>query len=288
MATLFLEGSVGTGKATKGHPHNKPADIITVRDRLVALGYDWIRSITSGTDKDFIRTIKLFQSICAGHHKFDAGDGRVDLGGNTHRWLAAENAPGWVRIFGGVGVGWRCTSDFDVTNGGFTTTWMRDALDAAGWDYTLRLARVGILRAFDAPPLWVRECSPEHGGDAKGHGSHETGLDVDIRLPLLPPDEHKFDMLAKGFRDPRFDRDASELQLEAIKATMKPRFCFFNDPDFIRKRLCSKENATHDNHYHVRIEPPARQEGIYSLASGAAKIIDEVRDSLPAWLGAGH
>lgn len=282
MATLILTGSVGTGTAKKGLPHNAAADVTAVRDRLVELGYDWISGITSGTDAEFVRAIKLFQSICAGHHKFDTGDGRVDVEGNTHRWLAAENAPGWVKIFGKSGIGWRCTSDFVEDNGGFTTTWMMEAINAAGIEYTGRLLRSGLTRAINAPPMWVRECSPRKGGRAVGHGSHQTGLDVDMRLPLLPPDERKWDDLGrKGYNDPRFDRPAGQTQLEAIKAGMSPKLVLFNDPAFIRLRLCQddKELKTHDQHFHIRIKPPVRKEGVINLSSLAGQIVKPVVDA---------
>ena len=287
MATLLLSGSVGTGTAKSGHPHNAAADVTAVRDRLVELGYDWISGITNGTDKEFIRTIKLFQSICAGHAEFDFGDGRIDPEGNTHRWLAAENAPGWVKIAGKSGVGWQNTNDFDVDNGGFTTTWMLEAIGAAGLAYQmaqiiarLPLTGFGMMAAKDAPPLWVRECSPKHGGRAKGHGSHQTGLDVDMRLPLLPPDNLKWtDLGSNGFKDKRFNRTAGKLQLQAIKVGMKPKLVLFNDPEFIRLRLSTKF-PNHDQHYHVRISPPDRKDGAYSLATLGAKTAASIAKSV--------
>jgi murein endopeptidase len=127
--------------------------------------------------------------------------------------------------------------------------------------------------------MWVRDCSPKKGGPAHGHGSHQTGLDVDMRLPLLPPDETKLDDLGdNGFKSPKFDRTSSQAQLEAIKVAMDPRFVFFNDPAFIRLRLCTQQ-ANHGNHYHIRIKAPPRKEGIYSLAvlAGQVKpVIDSV------------
>src|SRR5262249_43521435 len=120
MATILLKGSVGVGKAKGGRPHNDPDDFRTIRDRLVTLGYSWVALLTTGTDKEFIRAIKLFQCIFKGRHKLDQGDGRVDPGGETHKWLAATNAPGWVMIFGQQGIGWRCTNDFRLNNGGYT------------------------------------------------------------------------------------------------------------------------------------------------------------------------
>jgi hypothetical protein len=281
MATLLLTGSVGSGSAKGGKPHNDAADVAAVRDRLVELGYDWISGATTGTEKDFIRAIKLFQSICKGSGKLDQGDGRVDPEGNTHRWLAAENAPGWVRIFGDSGIGWQCTNDFVEDNGGFTTTWMRDALNGAGFSYRAQIAALGIstmgigfLVTKDAPPMWVRECSPRKGGNAAGHGSHETGLDVDMRLPLLPPDHTKWtDLGANGFNNKKFSRLAAELQLKAIKAAMNPHLVLFNDPDFIRKRLCTR-HANHDQHYHIRIKPPVRKDGVVSAAGVVKSVLD--------------
>lgn len=277
MATLILTGSVGSGSAKKGQPHNDSADVVAVRDRLVELGYDWISGTTLGTEKDFIRVIKLFQSICSGSGKLDKGDGRVDPEGNTHRWLAAENAPGWVKIFGRSGLGWRCTNDFVEDNGGFTTTWMLEALNAAGSNYSMQLfalglTLVGVFLVKDAPPMWVRECSPRKGGNAVGHGSHETGLDVDMRLPLLPPDQAKWtDLGANGFNNKKFNRLAAEMQLKAIKAAMNPQIVLFNDPEFIRKRLCTK-HPNHDQHFHIRIKPPVRKEGAYSVATLAGQL----------------
>jgi hypothetical protein len=285
MATLLLTGSVGSGSAKKGQPHNASVDVVAVRDRLVELGFDWISGITLGTEKDFIRVIKLFQSICHGSGKLDHGDGRVDPEGNTHRWLAAENAPGWVRIFGRSGTGWRCTNDFVEDNGGFTTTWMLEALNAAGANYSMQqfalgLTLVGVLLVKDMPPMWVRECSPRKGGNAAGHGSHETGLDVDMRLPLLPPDQAKWtDLGANGFNNKKFNRLAAELQLKAIKAPMNPQLVLFNDPEFIRKRLCTK-HANHDQHFHIRIKPPVRKEGAYSAATLVGQLAKPVVDLL--------
>jgi len=287
MATLLLSGSVGTGAAKKGQPHNAAADVSAVRDRLVQLGYDWISTITSGTDKEFIRTIKLFQSICAGHPQFDTGDGRIDPEGGTHRWLAAENAPGWLKIAGMSGFGWQNTNDFNVDNGGFTTTWMLEAITAAGIAYQMELiiprpALTGfaMISPKDAPPLWIRECSPKHGGHAGGHGSHQTGLDVDMRLPLLPPDHLKWtDLGTNGFKDRRLNRAAVKLQLQAIKVGMKPRLVFFNDPEFIRLGLSTKF-PNHDQHYHVRISPPGRKDGAFSVATLAGKAVQATVQSI--------
>jgi hypothetical protein len=260
MATLLLSGSVGSGSSKKSIPHNDAKDVEAVRDRLVELGYTWVSGITKGDDKEFIRTLKLFQSICKGKGQAKEGDGRVDREGNTHRWLAATNAPRWVKIFGETGVGWHNTADFDITNGGYCTDWLHGRIASAGLTY-----RLGTIFAFkmDFPPLWIRECSPEKGGNAKGHTSHETGLDVDMRLPLLAPDTQKWTFLgAKGYEDKRYYRDAAEAQLRAVKAEMDAPVRLFNDPKMIAKGLCSRWD-NHQHHYHIRIKPPTRIDGVY-------------------------
>ncbi len=259
MAVVLLSGSVGSGKSTKGIPHNELADVIEVRDRFVELGYTWVSHVTTGREKEFIRLIKLFQSIIKGRSKFDRGDGRIDLHKTTHKWLAAENAPGWVDMTGKSGIGWKVTTDLPFKRkNSFTTTWMRDRIKLAALQYSAK----AFFLTSDAPPMWIRDTSPPKGGDATGHKSHETGLDVDMRLPLLPPKTDKWDQLRGKTFNKFFHREAALLQVEAIKALMDTKFIFFNDEEFIKKKLSTKEK-NHGDHYHIRIKPPARIEGTF-------------------------
>jgi len=257
MAILRLSGSVGNGRSKRGIPHNDPADIIKVRDRFVELGYIWVRGVTTGKDKKLIKAIKLLQCIIKGHSKVDTGDGRIDLRGRTHRWMAAQNAPGWVNMTGKSGVGWK-SARFDRGNS-WTTSWMLEKIILAGLWYRGKILFAGIS---DAPPMWIRDCSPAEGGRAGGHKSHQTGIDVDKRLPLLPPDTNKFDQLRGRDYTRRFYRAAALLQVESIKKCMDTKNVFFNDPEFIRKRLSTRQ-ANHSEHYHIRIKPPGRIEGAY-------------------------
>ena len=134
MAILRLSGSVGSGSAKKSIPHNEPADVVKVRNRFVELGYHWVSGITNGKNKEFVRLIKFFQTITKGHSKFDSGDGRIDLHGTTHKWLAALNAPGLVHMEGKFGFGWQ-VAKFSHNNA-WTTTWMFNRLHLAGLLYT--------------------------------------------------------------------------------------------------------------------------------------------------------
>lgn len=252
MAHLVLGGSVGSGGK------NSSDDVKKVVDRFVELGFTWVSGCTKGSDNKLIKTIKLFQSICKGSGKVE-GDGRIDKGGTTNKWLAAENAPGWVRIFGVKGIGISGTTDlaYGESNGGFGTTWLLDRLKWAGIVYSAK----AMISVSNAPPLWIRDCSPMTGGNAAGHKSHETGIDVDIRLPLLPPHTNEHFQLRGHDYSKYFHFDAAWAQAEAIRAVMDPKYVFFNDPRFIKAKLTTHE-ANHSEHFHVRIKPPARIEGV--------------------------
>ncbi len=254
MAILKLSGSVGAGG------NNSADDVKKVVDRFVELGYTWLSGITKGNSNELIRTIKLFQSTCKGEAKASNGDGKISLHGNTHKWLAAKNAPEWVLVYGKSGVGWTTTTalepdDYKKSNGGYATSWLLDRLHWAGTAYRAN----ALLDVSDAPPLWVRECSPEKGGDAYGHKSHETGIDVDIRLPLLPPHTDEWFQLKGHNYTKFFHYEAAIKQCEAIKKWMDSRYIFFNDPRFIPQLTSQQDN--HSEHYHVRIKPPMRIDG---------------------------
>lgn len=253
MATLVLTGSVGaTGK-------NDPADVAKVKARLIELGYTRVMSCTTGREPDFVLVIKLIQSMTKGSGKIDKGDGTISLRGETHKWLAAQNAPKWVRVWGGSGIGWTSTKDYTESNGGWATSWLLDRLNITGMMYRA----AALLDVSDAPPLWVRECSPQLAGkNPSGHKSHETGLDVDIRLPLLPPHTNEWFQLKAHNYSKLFHFKAAMLQCEKLKKYMDSKYIFFNDPRFTDKHLTSRAD-NHSEHYHVRIKPPVRIDGIY-------------------------
>ena len=252
MATLLLSGSVGA------NANNDPSDVIKVCDRFVELGYTWMKDCITGKEQIFIRTIKLLQSIIKGSGKCDKGDGKLSHMGETHRWLAAQNAPAWVKVYGESGVGWKSTMDYAESNGGYATSWLLDRLKWTGMMYRA----AALIGVSNAPPLWVRECSPKIGGsNAAGHKSHETGLDVDIRLPLLPPHTNDWFQLKGHNYSKLFHYEAALVQCEMLKKHMDSKYIFFNDPRFIKKRLTSQE-ANHSEHCHVRIKPPVRIDGV--------------------------
>lgn len=254
MATLILSGSVGA------NAKNDPADVAKVKARLLELGYTRVEHCKTGRENDFALVIKLIQSMTKGSGKIDKGDGKLSLHGETHKWLAAENAPAWVKVYGGSGLGWQSTMDYKESNGGYATSWLLDRLKWTGMMYR----GLAFATVSDAPPLWVRECSPRLAGkDPSGHKSHETGLDVDIRLPLLPPHTNEWFQLKGHNYTKLFHFEAAKIQCQMIKTYMQSKYIFFNDPRFTNDLRLTSFEPNHSEHYHVRIKPPARIDGVY-------------------------
>ena len=87
---LNIQSSVGSGGA------NKPEDVRAVKTRLIELSFDWLAAegAIDHVDQLTIDTIKLYQTIKEGLNTI-TGDGRVDVNGDTLKWLHASNAPRW-------------------------------------------------------------------------------------------------------------------------------------------------------------------------------------------------
>jgi hypothetical protein len=319
MPPLILNGTVGPagkGKAKGGIPYNQEHDIIEVRKRLKKLGFDWIPQVKNASDqgyKEFIDVVKLFQCICHGspffmrgtqddtkEHKKAMGytpskhiDGKVERGGFTHKWLQAKNAPKWVDFRVGIMEGpdepavnpfWRLVAKDQDWYG---TSWLYERIEAAAWEYWSAFCRAKNADPDTykdpAPPMWIRAVAKSHGGafPRSQHASHQTGLDVDMRLPSKAPDTYKYDSLGQKPWDNNdtYYSEVVELQLKAINDKMAVRkkvgkkytkslLVLFNDPAYVG-RLCTKSEHkdskgnvlpdSHDFHYHIRIAPPERE-----------------------------
>ncbi len=272
MARVVLTSSVGKGCK------NEAADVAVVRQRLRDLGYDWVASTGAGDEAGLVRTIELFQAICAGKTKFESGgavNGKVTKGGSTHKWLAAKNAPGWLKIYGSHGKGWSTTvhphiqstgSPYTEKNGGYGTTWVLDMIKNAALQYT---------QTWKAtyPLMWIRDVAGQKGGNVKYHGSHETGLDVDLRLPLKPvagifPDATWTFLETRAQRKRHLYREAVEDQLRALVAQPLVEVIGYEDDTAPKgqRKLHTKWGkvrpwSNHKHHMHVRIKPPAMDAG---------------------------
>lgn len=93
---ISISASVGTAGV------KRPDDVRAVKAHLIELGFNWLQ-ISDVVDADTIHTIRLFQAIKNGDQKIELphNDGRIDIPGNTLRWLAASSAPRWQRMAAG-------------------------------------------------------------------------------------------------------------------------------------------------------------------------------------------
>lgn len=78
---------------------NNPNDVLSVKTRLVELGLDFILA-DQVIGPLTIKVIHLFQAIKNGLNVVNdsRNDGRVDVNGDTLKWLQAINAPCWTRM----------------------------------------------------------------------------------------------------------------------------------------------------------------------------------------------
>lgn len=242
---INLSGSVGSGGV------NKEADVKAIKRRLHDLGYTWVgdfnsKTITTGT----IQAIKLFQSVIAGRSTL-AGDGRIDVGGPTHRWLQAQNAPRWVTMpASDPTVGFR-NHELDQTgdNHDFGTDWLAKTIKDIAKDYNNNHRKSNSTIA----PFVINDVSIPHGGNTPDHAGHETGLMCDVLLPKKGGTFGGLNWWDKSI----YDQNATKAMLQSIRKQKLVRAVFFNDPDLKQLGLCSHAIG-HDNHIHFEINPPVR------------------------------
>ncbi|NEU82110.1 glucosaminidase domain-containing protein [Nostoc sp. UIC 10630] len=241
---IKLDGSVGIGGV------NKAADVKAIKARLYELGYKWVGDPDSADrDRGLFDAIKLFQSIIAGRSTVN-GDGRVDVGGITHRWLQAANAPRWELMPKSDPNNGLVNGELEDTqdNHDFGTHWLADVIKKIAQDYQNSYRNTHPLAA----PFAINDVSLPYGGDTPDHHGHETGMMCDI---YLPQKNGNFGGIV--WSSSNYDRDAARAILKSITNQKLVRAVFFNDQQLIKEELCVSLNG-HDNHIHFEINPPVR------------------------------
>ena len=230
---------------------NKPDDVLAVKTRLVELGFDFITADTE-MGPSTIKAIRLFQAIKGGLTVINPQqlDGRVDVNGETLKWLQAANAPRWMRMpAGSKAEGFVNDNIADVADKhDFGTNWMADTLTATGATYRDE----HLAPNPGAALLHINDTSLPEGGDTPAHKEHEAGLQSDIRLP------HK-DGSVGGIvvGAATYDRNAMRAMIKAFLKQNLARRVFLNDTTLISEGLCHHAGG-HDNHAHFEIKPPVR------------------------------
>lgn len=242
IVTITIQNSVGLGGI------NNPIDVLAVKTRLIQLGFDWLTP-DQAVDQLAIQTIKLFQTIKTGLNTI-TGDGRVDVNGDTLKWLQASNAPRWQTMpAGSKEEGFVNDELADKTDQhDFGTSWLADTLRGAG----ARYKREFLSAQPSAALLSINDTSLPRGGNTPAHATHESGLASDIRLPRK---DGKVGGIIVG--EPTYDRNAMRAMLKAFLAQALAKRVLLNDSVLGAEGLCGPA-AGHDNHAHFEIKPPPR------------------------------
>ncbi|MEO0473041.1 MAG: penicillin-insensitive murein endopeptidase [Bacteroidota bacterium] len=256
---LVEEPSVGIEASVGQNAVNAPKDVQKIQKRLVQLGYSWAYTDPGGLPADaMVDAIFLFQAIVYGQtrkygSKLEAIDGRIDPGKHTEKWLWAKNAPAW-RSLKERGIGYR----YLIANPAWgddrwATNWLLQFIANAGMEYVQ-------IRKDQTQYFAVHELSASRGGES-GHKSHQTGLDVDIRLPK------KDGGFGLGhWNNPAYDREATKAIILAFLRTGQCSKVWFNDTVLLQDddlQQADKDQvftslANHDNHIHIRVKLPQR------------------------------
>lgn len=242
---INIQNSVGSGGT------NIPVDVIAVKTRLIELGFDWLAP-DQVVGPLMIQTIKLFQAIKNGFNRVSdpRNDGRVDVGGDTLRWLQAVNAPRWQQMPpGSREEGFVNDNIADLSDQhDFGTNWLADTLRDAG---TLYKADFLSLRP-NAAVLTINDASLPRGGDTPVHATHESGLACDIRLPRRDGTVGGITVEATTY-----DRDAMRAMLKAFLAQSLASRVLLSDQTLVAEGLCRAAQG-HLNHAHFEIKAPPR------------------------------
>jgi len=243
---IEIQNSVGSQGA------NNSDDVRAVKTRLIELGFDWLNSegVIDKVDQLTIATIKLFQTIKSGLNVI-TGDGRIDVNGDTLKWLQASNAPRWQEMPAGSPEEGFVNDELKDHNDhhDFGTNWLADTLRGAGAKYKADFLSVHPGAAV----LSINDTSLPRGGNTPAHATHESGLASDIRLP------HKDGTVGGGFTvaQTAYDRSAMRAMLIAFLAQPLGKRVLLNDSVLRAEGLCSFADG-HENHAHFEIKPPAR------------------------------
>lgn len=245
---INIQGSVGSGGA------NRPDDVRAVKTRLIELGFDWLAAEgeIARVDRLTSHTIKLFQTIKEGLNTI-TGDGKVDVNGDTLKWLQASNAPRWQTMpAGSRGEGFVNDELADHSDDhDFGTNWLADTLRGAGAKY-----KADFLSLHPgAAVLSINDTSLPRGGNTPAHATHESGLAVDIRLPRRDGTVGGITVALTAY-----DRSSMRAMLTAFLAQPLAKRVLLNDSVLRAEGLCSFADG-HENHAHFEVKPPARVVG---------------------------
>lgn len=250
---LPLSASVGRGGK------NNRGDVLLVQRRLRELGYVVPESGTPCTKT--LAALRLVEAIVNGKERTLEACGRVEQGSELAQVLSSPNAPRWQEIPAG-GPGWR---NVDADRHDYATDRTVRVLQEAGAAYQADFLDSHPGRSL----IESNDASLLHGGDTRDHLSHETGLDLDVRLAIKNG--------AGGgvtVRSANYDREATRAIITAFAQNPDVERVLIGDARLVAEIRRSGASwaskvedggKVHENHVHVDIKPPSPQDESSSL-----------------------
>ena len=236
-----INAAVGPGLA------NRPDDVRLLQARLKELGFP------VGVDGQFgrntERALQVFRAMLTGNEEIAEEPGRIEPGDLLHHALTMEAPPRWVEMpRSGPGF-----INEDTDHFGHGSEEAKLLLEEAGATY----ARDHLATNPSAARLALNDVSKKDGGKTRDHETHQTGLDLDFRLPK------KDGTAGSDVRRTDYDREATWAMLKALGNNPRVERMLFTDPVLAERAKAEPwgfklqdGGAVHKNHIHVDVKPP--------------------------------
>lgn len=240
---LTLGAAVGAGRA------NQTADVLRVQERLAELGFDV--KVDGDYGSNTLRGIRLYEAIVTGREHVSDTTGFITPGGLLHRALASPDSVRWQRL-PASGTGFVNT---DTDGFSWATDRLVQVVISAGERYqqSHRDAHPGAAR------IGLNDASRRAGGNNADHETHETGLDLDVRLPRTDGTHGTIAGAAN------YDREATYRMIAAFASDPRVERILFSDNVLLQriansnaswKHKVAHGGAVHRDHIHVDVSPP--------------------------------
>jgi peptidoglycan hydrolase-like protein with peptidoglycan-binding domain len=261
LAAVTLTASVGAGGV------NRPGDVREVQQRLRDLNFRGSDGALLDVDGIVgpltISCIKLFQAAIDPQGDGDPAskDGRVDVNGETNKWLNATNAPTWVKLVDPDGAG----GQFDIYRG---------TAQPEVWGTSWAVNMIKEACRESAGTEIITAISTSNGtGSSQWHATHRSGMDIDVNIDAAGR------VVGSGALTVGEQRVIDDMK--AFYAAAAPAFITniwvgfsrivngFNNQTGTSLAHLDSGNV-HDTHFHVDLRPPAR-----AAAPAGTKTLDE-------------
>lgn len=239
-----LSRGVGAGQP------NREADVRVLQQRLVDLGFPL--AIDGDMGPSTLRALRTFNALVEGKSSTRHASSHIKPESDLHRALERTDLPTWMEM-PAEGIGFR---NIDDDNHDYGWSVLADVIASVGQRY---YDDYQCLHP-DASPLLTNDASLRLGGDTPDHSSHETGLDLDLRLPNRSVVGQPTHVSASSY-----DRDTARAQVKALIAEPSVERVLIGDNVLLREfRASDDENAHkvqdggrgHRDHIHVDVSFP--------------------------------